>query len=57
MNNWELEQAFLRLIEAFPAISQAQREYYKELRKSGFEDEQAMYLVGELLGNIFSSGK
>lgn len=57
MNNWELEQAFLQLIEAFPAIAQAQMEYYKELKKSGFKNEQAMFLVSELLSNILSSGK
>lgn len=57
MNNWEIEQAFLQMIETFPAMAQAQWEYYRELKKSGFDDEQAMFLVSELLANIMGMGR
>lgn len=57
MNNWEMEQAFIQMIEMFPGLVSAQRAYYEELIKAGFKEDEVIYLVGELLANIMGLGK
>lgn len=49
MNHWEMEKAFMRITDILPTMAQAQKDYYNELIKSGFEEEHAIYLAGELL--------
>lgn len=51
-NLLKAEQEIAKVVELFPAITQAQKDYYDEAIKSGFTEDQAVYMTGVFLKSL-----
>lgn len=55
-NHMNMEQAFIQLTNMFPALCMTLFEYYTELVKSGFNEQQALQIVSNFLPKFINGG-